>query len=139
MPLVGKFTGHGLGQSWYEYIPLWPSEREADPCAPSPPWCDYTPGSDYIAECQPIDPVACQQADYGPALKPEYREQATQAGDVSTDAYLRMNPQQRRAWDDYQKRKECMESGQSAFLCDYGTYLLWGSVALVGVLILSRR
>lgn len=132
----------GLG-AWYEYIPLWPSEREADPCAPSPVWCDYTPGAQYLKECMPIDPEYCQKTGFGPALTPESRQEALDKGTDLQRAYLellkREDPEKAQAYEDSEKRRKCMESGVSVFWCDYGNYVMWGSFGILAFMMLNKR
>jgi hypothetical protein len=151
MPLISKFErlNHDAMHRWHgaygvgavsDYIPFWPSERETDPCAPSPAWCDWPLIPDaYIKECQPIDPARCQVTGFGPALSTESRQTAIEQGQIAQDAYLRMNPQEAQAYNDYMKRKACIDSGRAPFLCDFGTYIFWGSAALVGALLITRR
>lgn len=143
----GQPTGNkGMGQEWYEYIPFWPSQKERDICAVNPPWCDYVPGSDYITECQPLSEaqrIACQERQFGPAMTPEMRERALQAGAEAEEDYLaylrRTDPEQARAIESSDRRARCIAAGTSPFLCDYGTLLLWGSVGVIGLLMVTRR
>jgi hypothetical protein len=135
----------GLG-AWYDYIPLSPSARETDLCAPAPIWCTYTPGAQYLKECQPLTEAQireCQTREFGPALSTASRETALQQGDASVAAYLNnlkvQDPAQYQAYQDSQKRLQCINSGTSAFWCDYGDMVLWGGVGAVAILMLSRR
>lgn len=129
----------GLG-AWYESIPLWPSERETDPCAPSPPWCDYTPFSDFITECQPIDPLKCQIRTFGPELSPESRRVAIEQGKAATDAYLRLNPEAAAAFQSWEANRGWYEL-DTAFLAEqskYTAYALLGAAGLLALLLLRR-
>lgn len=133
-------ANRGMGQTpWYQYIPLWPSERETNPCAPSPAWCDYLgQAGAMVAECLPIDPSKCQAADFGPAMTPEMRQRAIEAGDKSVAAYCRANPEMCSAYSTWALVTGKPPEPGTKPVINYTTMFLIGA-AIFGVVVLAKR
>jgi len=108
----------GLGQIWGGRV---------NPCDASPSWCGWTPFSDYMDSCKPIDPVACQT--FGPAMTPANRVKASASGDANVTAYCQQNPGLCAAYTDYKANE------------DYYEYMPWiaGAAGIALLFALVRR
>jgi hypothetical protein len=113
---------------------------QTDPCAVAPAYC-WLPFTQFLPECQPIDPVACQKAGFGPALTPESRAAALKKGDELQAAYLQMNPDMAAAWDQWLNWKPFFNfQGAPPVFASSDVWLYVGIAAAgVGLLMLLPR
>lgn len=132
----------GLGEwSWWQYIPLAPSEREEDACAASPPWCDYTPFSDFINECHPIDVERCSRAMLGPEMSEENKRALMDELQRTQQQYKELNPEGSAAysrWLDNQWFYE-LDPAEVGERLEWTGYAILGAVALTALILVQRR
>lgn len=138
VPSAQRSYAGGLGQSWYEYIPLWPSEREEDPCAASPVWCGYTPFSDFINECHPIDVERCARRMMGPEMTEENKRLLMDELTRTQQTYQEMNPEGARAYQDWLANRKFYEldTGYIGDRLEWTGYAMLMAAAVAGIIIL---